>query len=141
MKEIRNCNDGLFRVVEDTITLGAFDTRAQAEWFARTGDTLSAAEAALSQRRYMARIETAKAIIKAVQSLAPINDDAAHLIAEYWDTGNSFTDADLAEIGTTAAHLAACITTLEQAAVFMNGGENTPVAHRATLNAVRRVNT
>jgi hypothetical protein len=45
----------------------------------------------------------------------------------------------VAALGITAAQLTACITTLEQAALFMAGSATTPVAHRVTLNAVRRV--
>jgi hypothetical protein len=140
MKTIRSCDDGLFRMVGDdgVTTLGEFDTRPQAEWFARTGETLSAAEAAIAQGVYMAKLDTARAIVGAVKSLAQVNDLAGDLVAEYWDVG-SFTDADVEALGITAAQLTACITTLEQAALFMSGGVNTPVVHRQTLNAVRRV--
>jgi len=118
-----------------------FDTRPQAEWFARTGESLSAAEAALAMGVMMAKLETARAIVAAVKTLATVNDGAGDLVQEYWDLpcGGTFSDADVAALGITAANLAACITTLEQAALFMAGSATTPVVHRVTLNAVRRV--
>jgi hypothetical protein len=118
-----------------------FDTRTQAEWFALTGESLSEAEAALAMGVYMAKIETAKAIINTVKTLVTVNDGAGDLVQEYWDPpcNGTFTDEDVAALGITAAQLTACITTLEQAALFMAGSATTPVAHRVTLNAVRRV--
>ena len=112
---------------------------AQAEWFARTGESLSAAEAALAMGVMMAKLETARAIVAAVKTLTTVNDVAGDLVAEYWDLGGGFTDEDVAPLGITAAQLTACITTLEQAALFMEGSATTPVVHRVTLNAVRRV--
>ena len=116
-----------------------FDTRPQAEFFALRGETLSATEAALELGGYMQKLETARAIVAAVKTLATVNDSATDLVAEYWDAGGGFTDEDVAALGITAAQLTACITTLEQAALFMAGSATTPVVHRTTLNAVRRV--
>ena len=89
----------------------------------------------------MAKLETAKAIVAAVKTLTTVNDGAGDLVQEYWDPpcNGIFTDDDVAALGITAAQLTACITTLEQAALFMAGSATTPVVHRVTLNAVRRV--
>jgi hypothetical protein len=93
------------------------------------------------------KTETARAILRTVQSLATATDTAADLIAEYFDAaGAGWVDADLASMGITAAQLAACITLLEQIPKLMLGtiaadghSDIAPANYRATLNAVRRV--
>lgn len=89
-------------------------------------------------RQFMAKHDTAKAIIKAVQSLATATDSAADLEAEYFDIGN-WTDEDVAALGITAAQLAACLTLLQQVGALMTGSATTPAVYRTTLNTVRRV--
>ena len=86
----------------------------------------------------MAKIDTAKAIIAAVQTLAPATDTAEDLQSEYFDTG-PFVDADVAALGITADNLASCITLLQQINALMSGAANTPAIYRSTLNKVRRV--
>lgn len=66
------------------------------------------------------KIETAKAIVKTVQSLATATDSAADLEAEYFDVGN-WVDADVAALGITAAQLASCLTLLQQINLLMTG--------------------
>ncbi|MBO9394363.1 hypothetical protein [Caldilinea sp.] len=91
-------------------------------------------------RQAMAKIETAKAIIKAVQSLAAAADSADALEAEYFDVGN-WTDEDVAALGITAQQLAACITLLQQIKLLMSGQPTSSAVYRTTLNRVRRVLT
>ena len=89
---------------------------------------------------FMAKLETAKAIIRTVQSLATATDSAADLEKEYFDVaGAGWTDEDVAALGITAAQLAACITTLQQFAKLMTAQATTPLDNTATLNQVRRV--
>ena len=134
------CND-------DGERLGVFETHPQAEWFARTGESLGAAEAAFAQEEYMARLDTAKAIVSAVKTLSTVNDLGPDLVKEYFDAG-AFVDADVVALGITAAQLGACITLLQQATFLMSGandgaGHSTiaPADYTSTLNAVRRVVT
>ncbi len=90
----------------------------------------------------MAKQDTAKAIIKAVQSLATATDSAADLEAEYFDAaGAGWVDADVAALGITAAQLAGCITLMQQINLLMTGSAITPAMYRSTLNVVRRVQT
>ena len=92
--------------------------------------------------QFMAKIDTAKAIVKAVKDLGPTANDAADLEAEYFDAaGAGWVDADVAALGITAAQLAACLTLLQQFALLMTNQATTPSMHRATLNAVRRATT
>lgn len=84
------------------------------------------------------KLETAKAIVAAVQSLSTATDSAADLEAEFFDVG-TFTDEDVAPLGITAAQLASCITLLQQVNKLMSGQATTPAIYRTTLNAVRRV--
>jgi hypothetical protein len=68
VKTIRSGDDGIWRVVDDDghTNLGNFDTRPQAEWFARTGHSLSAAEAA----ERMANMDHDQSYINAVRAAA-----------------------------------------------------------------------
>ncbi len=91
-------------------------------------------------RQAMAKQDTAKAIVKAVQSLATATDSAGDLEAEYFDAaGAGWVDADVAALGITAAQLAGCITLLQQVNLLMTGAATTPAVYRSTLNQVRRV--
>ena len=84
--------------------------------------------------------DTAKAIVKAVQSLATATDSAGDLEAEYFDAaGAGWVDADVVALGITAAQLAGCITLLQQVDKLMTGVATTPAVYRSTLNQVRRV--
>ncbi len=88
----------------------------------------------------MAKLDTAKAIVKAAQSLATATDSASDLEAEYFDAaGAGWVDADVAALGITAAQLAGCITLLQQVDKLMTGAATTPAVYRSTLNQVRRV--
>ncbi len=124
---------------EDYNSVGAnFDTRAQAVWYAMTGEQLDAAQAALALGGYMAKANTAKAIVDAVKTLSTVNDLGPDLVAEYFDVG-TFTDEDVASLGITATQLASCITLLEQVGHLMNNEATVPAMYRATLNLVRRI--
>ncbi len=91
-------------------------------------------------RQFMAKIDTAKAVVRAVQSLATATDTASDLEKEYFDVaGAGWVDADVAALGITAAQLAACITTLQEFAKLMTAQATTPLDNTATLNQVRRV--
>ncbi len=86
----------------------------------------------------MSKLNTAAAIVKAVQSLAVAADSASDLEAEYFDVGAPL-DADVAPLGLTADDIAACVTLLQQIIALMGGQATTPAVYRATLNKVRRV--
>lgn len=89
---------------------------------------------------FMAKVDTAKAIISTVQTLATATDGAADRVAEYWDAaGTGWVDGDVAPLGITAAQLTACITLLEQVNLLMTNEATTPSMYRSTLNTVRRV--
>jgi hypothetical protein len=86
----------------------------------------------------MAKIDTAKAIVAAVKSLALVTDTAADLEAEYFDAG-TFVDGDVSALGLTAADIASCITLLQQMSNLMTGGATAVAMYRTTLNKVRRI--
>jgi len=90
--------------------------------------------------KYMAKIDTAKAIINAVKSLAIATDMATDLVSEYWDVG-VFLDDDVSALGITAAQLTSCITLLEQIDKLMTNQATSLSMYRSTLNQVRRVAT
>lgn len=88
----------------------------------------------------MAKLDTAKAIVRTVQSLAPATDTAGDLEKEYFDVaGAGWVDADVAAIGITAAQLASCLTLLQQFGKLMTAQATTPIDNTASLNQVRRV--
>lgn len=93
-------------------------------------------------RLFMAKIETAKAIIEVVQSMASATDGAGDRWQEFWDITNTvgaFTDLDVDPLGITAAELGACVSFLEAFGKFMAGEAVTPTVWRTTINQVRRV--
>jgi hypothetical protein len=91
-------------------------------------------------RQTMAKIDTAKAIVRAVQTLAPATDTASDLEKEYFDVaGSGWVDADVNALGITAAQLASCLTLLQQFAKLMTAQATTPIDNTATLNQIRRV--
>lgn len=119
----------------------SFDTKPQAEWFAMSGEIVSEEQALMEIADMSQKLETAKAIVKAVQSLSTVTDTGGDLVYEYYDAG-TITDDDVAALGITAAQLTSCIVLLEQVGLLMTGSINplvTPAAYRTTLNAVRRV--
>jgi hypothetical protein len=66
-------------------------------WYVVDGSQESVFNSEQEAHTFMAKIETAKAIVKAVQSLALATDTAADLEAEYFDTqGAGWVDADVA---------------------------------------------
>ena len=84
----------------------------------------------------MAKLDTARSIVVAVQALATPTDLSADLVAQYFDAG-TFTDEDVASLGITAAQLTSCITLLQQVEALMTDQATTPAMYRSTLNAVR----
>lgn len=109
-------------------------------WILFDGTTKHTFSTEAEARIFMAKIDTAKAVINAVKALASTADDAENLKAEFFDAG-TFTDADVAPLGITAAQLASCITLLEQFDKLMTNQETDAAMYRVTLNAVRRVAT
>ncbi len=109
-------------------------------WYVTDGANEYIFESEQEARQFMAKIDTAKAIVKAVQSLATATDSAGDLEAEYFDAaGAGWVDEDVAALGITAAQLAGCITLLQQVNLLMTGVATTPAVYRTTLNQVRRV--
>jgi hypothetical protein len=107
-------------------------------WYANDGGREFQFDTEQEAHLFMAKIDTAKAIVRAVQSLATATDSAGDLEAEYFDIGN-WTDEDVAAIGITAAQLAAGLTLLQQINLLMTGEATTPAVYRTTLNQLRRV--
>ena len=112
--------------------------QSNGHWYANADGREYQFETEQEARQAMAKIETAKAIVRVVQSLALATDGAPDLEAEYFDVG-AWTDADVAALGITAADLASCITLLQQVAALMTGGATSPAVYRTTLNKMRRV--
>ena len=107
-------------------------------WYLDLGNTIEltfASEGAA--RKYMAKLDVAKAIVKVVQSLATAADASSDVEAEYFDAG-TFVDADVATLGITASDLAACITLLQQISKLMTMQATTVAMYRSTVNKVRR---
>ena len=86
-----------------------------------------------------AKSELAKAIVAQVKSLTAPMDLASDVVQEYFDSGITFQDDDLAELGLTAWQLTACITLLQNLAGFFAGEAVTTAQYRVTVNAVRRL--
>lgn len=90
----------------------------------------------------MQRLQTAAAVVRAVQGLTETMDSAPDVYQEYWDVVNgsgSFTDEELELLGITAAQLVSCITVLENLNKFFAGEAVAANSYRATVNTMRRV--
>lgn len=107
-------------------------------WVLHVGATFRYFDSQQEAMIAMAKLNTAKAIVGAVQALAATADDAADLEAEYFDAG-TWVDDDVAALGITADNLASCLTLLQQFDKLMTNQATTPAAYRSTLNRVRRV--
>lgn len=107
-------------------------------WVLHVGATFRYFDSQQEAMIAMAKLNTAKAIVSAVQALAATADDAADLEAEYFDVG-TWVDDDVAPLGITADNLASCLTLLQQFDKLMTNQATTPAVYRSTLNKVRRV--
>ena len=115
-----------------------WQSQENGQWYANIGGVNYPFDTEQEARIFMAKIETAKAILRAAQSLTEVTDSASDLEAEYFDVGN-WTDEDVAALGITAAQLAAGLTLLQQVNLLMTGEATTPAVYRTTLNQLRRV--
>jgi len=113
----------------------AFETQVQAIAFALTGQSLTETEAIEA----MEKIDLAKAIVYQVQRQAAVMDEAPDVLQEYFDSGVTFADEDVASLGIDAATITACLAELENVAKFYAGNTPANATYRVTVNAVRRV--
>jgi hypothetical protein len=94
-------------------------------------------------RVFMAKLETATAIVAVVQSLTTAVDGAGDRWQEYWDIRNTagvFTDQDVAPLGITSAQLDSCISLLDAFGDFLTGADQGGAqVWRTSINQVRRV--
>lgn len=110
------------------------------QWYANVDGQNIPFDSEQEAHSFMAKIDTAKAVVRAVQSLTTATDTAGDLEKEYFDVaGGGWVDADVAAIGITAAQLASCLTLLQQFAKLMTAQATTPIDNTASLNQVRRV--
>ena len=89
-------------------------------------------------REFMEKLGLAKAIIFQAQLHARPMDEGPDVLQEYFDSGVTFTDEDVAALGVTAAQITGCLTLLENAGKFYNGATPANATYRVTVNAVRR---
>lgn len=87
------------------------------------------------------KLQLAEAIIYQAQLHAKPMDEGADVLQEYFDSGVTFTDEDVAPLGVTAADVVNCLTLLEHAAKFYGGNTPANAMYRVTINAIRRVST
>ena len=84
------------------------------------------------------KLELARAIIGQVQLLSGPMDSSPDVVQEYFDSGITFVDDDVAVLGITAAQVVACLTLLENLNKFFIGGSPANAQYRVSVNAVRR---
>jgi len=110
------------------------------QWYVNTGGQNIPFDSEQEAHQFMAKQDTARAIVRTVQSLATATDTAGDLEKEYFDVaGAGWTDADVAALGITSAQLASCLTLLQQFEKLMTAQATTPLDNTASLNQVRRV--
>lgn len=85
---------------------------------------------------------TAAALIRHVQKIAPLLDEArlaVQEVADVVDVYGTVTDADLAELGVSAATITSLNTFLTKLIEFMDSSTQTRKSYRTAINSVRRV--
>lgn len=87
----------------------------------------------------MNKLQLAKAIIYQTQLHAKNMDEGPDVLQEYFDSGVTFTDADVESLNLTAAQVNSCLTMLENAGKFYAGTTPANATYRVTINTVRRV--
>jgi hypothetical protein len=88
------------------------------------------------------KVREAAALIRHIQKLAPILDESRLIIQEVQDvvaTYGTVTDADLTELGVTAATITNLANFLSAMTTFMDNSTQTRAAYRASINSVRRI--
>ena len=109
-------------------------------WVLLAGDgTKQYFETEMEAKIAMSKLELAQAIIYQAQLHAKPLDENPDVLQEYFDSGITFTDEDVAALGITAAQVTACLTLLENVGKFYAGNSPANAAYRVTINAVRRV--
>jgi len=110
-------------------------------WILWTGSEKLHFDTEMEAKIAMNKTELAKAIVYQAQLLAKPLDEGADVLQEYFDSGVTFTDADVAALGVTAAQVVSCLTLLENFGKFCAGNNPAHAAYRVTVNAVRRAVT
>lgn len=93
----------------------------------------------LEAKEVMTRLELIKAIVQVVQQAVPLMDEGPDVLQEYFDSGITITDEDVASLGLVAADVTACLTLLENIDKFFSGTVSIDAVYRVTVNKVRRV--
>ena len=114
-------------------------TRAQdGHWYINDNGKITHLPPGMEGEIMAQKLELARAIVATVQQLAPVMDMVPDIVQEYFDSGITFADEDVAALGLTAAQVVACITMLDNATKFFSGGNPTNAQYRVSINAVRR---
>ena len=114
---------------------------ADGRWILWTGSEKIYFDTQMEALEAMAKIDLAKAIVYQAQRLALVMDEGPDVLQEYFDSGVTFTDDDVAALGVTAAQVTACTTLLENVGKFFGGTDPVNAVYRTTVNAVQRAVT
>jgi len=112
------------------------------QWIVKTDYDKLYFETKMEALQTMSNIESARALIGAVQTTSHAVDNAADLEAEHFAVGNDAMSAEeLSALGIDQATLDACVTFLKQLGNFASNAAVTTGDYRTTLNKVRRLAT
>lgn len=108
-------------------------------------DLVPAAETPISENPNapaLIKLRTASALIRQIQKIAPMLDDTRTVLTELQDVidvHGAITDADLSQLGVSAAQVASLQAFLTKLFEFMDNSTQTRKPYRTTINSVRRV--
>lgn len=111
------------------------------KWLFWTGSTKLPFDTEKEAIDAMEKLELAKAIVYVTKQLIETMDNGPDVLQEYFDSGITFTDEDVAPLGLVAIDITACLTALENVGKFFSGDSPVNAVYRVTVNTVRRVDT
>ena len=112
---------------------------ALGKWILWTGSEKLRFDTEMEAIEAMEKLELAKAIVMSTQAIIDVMDNGPDVLQEYFDSGVTFTDADVEPLGIVATDITACLTALENAGKFFSGDSPANAVYRVTVNQVRRV--
>jgi hypothetical protein len=107
-------------------------------WLQDTKNTHLTFDTEMEARLFMSKLELAQAVIYQTQLHIKPMDEGQDILQWYFDSGYTYTDADLESLGITASQLISFLTFLENAKKFYAGENPANAVYRVTVNTARK---
>ena len=110
---------------------------ADGRWILWDGTQKTYFDTEVESRQFMNKLELAQAIIYQTQLHIKSMDEGQDILQWYFDSGYTYTDADLESLGITSSQLIEFLTFLENAKKFYTGENPINAVYRVTVNRAR----